>query len=232
MALLCVIRLLRWHMSLTFVIKSYTVKFVVISDTHGKHGKVLLPDGDVLIHAGDITKRGEANEVQDFLAWFAVQKFAYKIFIAGNHDFFFERETAENIKKIIPDGVIYLNNEGITINGVKIWGSPVTPWFFDWAFNYHRGEAIKRYWDLIPPDTSVLVTHGPVYGVLDKTVREQYVGCEDLLVSVKNIKPKVHICGHIHEAYGTVTKGETQFINASLLDERYHYVNQPVIFEL
>lgn len=219
-------------MSLTFVPKSYTVKFVVISDTHGKHEKVVLPEGDVLIHAGDITKSGKTNEVHDFLAWFAGQKFVHKIFIAGNHDFFFEREAAENIKKIIPAGVVYLNNEGIIINGIKIWGSPVTPWFFDWAFNCHRGEAIKKYWDLIPLDTDVLVTHGPVFNILDKTVSGQHVGCEDLLDTVLQIQPKLYLCGHIHEAYGTEKRGGTQFINASLLNEKYNYVNQPVVFEL
>jgi Icc-related predicted phosphoesterase len=213
-------------------IKFFILKFVAISDTHGKHEKVLLPDGDVLIHAGDITKRGTIDEVNSFLAWFGVQKFAYKIFIAGNHDFFFEKESEENIRKIIPEGVTYLNNESISINGIKIWGSPITPWFFDWAFNCHRGEAIKRYWDLIPLDTDILITHGPVFEILDKTVRGQYVGCEDLLASVGHIKPKVHICGHIHEAYGTITKVETKFINASLLNEKYNYVHQPVVFEL
>ena len=216
----------------TFDSKLYTLKFVAISDTHGQHAKVILPEGDVLIHAGDITKRGELNEVNDFLTWFAVQKFEYKIFIAGNHDFFFERESGERIKQIIPAGVTYLNNEGVIINGIKIWGSPVTPWFFDWAFNCHRGGPIKRYWDLIPPDTDVLVTHGPVFEILDKTVRGQFVGCADLLTSVKEIKPKVHLCGHIHEAYGSLAKGETLFINASLLNEKYNYVNQPAVFEL
>ncbi len=208
------------------------MKFVAISDTHGKHESVLLPEGDVLIHAGDITRKGEINEVNSFLDWFAAQQFEYKIFIADNHDFFFERESEENIRKIIPAGVTYLNNEGISINDIKIWGSPITPWFFDWAFNRHRGEAIKRYWDLIPFDTDVLVTHGPVFDILDITVRGQKVGCEDLLETVMQIKPKVHICGHIHEAYGIVDKAEVKFINASLLNEKYNRVNNPIVFML
>lgn len=208
------------------------MKFVAISDTHGKHDEVLLPKGDVLIHAGDISKSGGLQEVKVFLDWMAAQDFQHKIFIAGNHDFYFEKESDEAVREIIPDGVTYLNNESVMIDNIKIWGSPITPWFFDWAFNRHRGEAIKRYWDLIPNDTDALITHGPVYNILDKTIRGQNVGCEDLLQTVLQIKPKVHICGHIHEAYGVFDNDNTRFINASLLDEKYNCINAPVIFDL
>jgi Icc-related predicted phosphoesterase len=118
------------------------------------------------------------------------------------------------------------------LNGIKIWGSPVTPWFFNWAFNRHRGDPIKKHWDLIPGDTDVLITHGPVFSVLDKTSNGQHVGCEDLLKKVQEIKPKVHVCGHIHEAYGKVEETGTKFFNASILNERYLMVNSPIAFEL
>jgi Icc-related predicted phosphoesterase len=208
------------------------LKFVAISDTHGKHNNLQLPPGDVLIHAGDISGRGNEEEVIDFLNWFDKGDFEYKILIAGNHDFYFEREPAEQIKKILPKNIIYLNDSGTTINNIKIWGSPITPWFYNWAFNRHRGDEIKKHWNLIPADTEILITHGPVHGILDNTNNGHRAGCEDLLNRVNTIKPKIHICGHIHEAYGVIEKTGTTFINASVLNERYQLVNKPIIFEL
>ena len=205
---------------------------VTIADTHGQHNKLVLPKGQVLIHAGDVTRRGKEAEVLDFLRWFAQQPFEHKIFIAGNHDFYFERTPYNDVQKIIPEGVVYLNDNGITIDGLKIWGSPITPWFFDWAFNRHRGPEIQRHWALVDRDTDILVTHGPVYNILDKTVNGEHVGCEDLLHTVRTIKPKLHICGHIHEAYGMMQVDGTSFINASVLNERYVLVNGAVEVEV
>ncbi len=123
------------------------MKFVAISDTHGQHYKLELPEADVLIHAGDISGIGLQSEVYDFLTWFSKQNYEYKIFIAGNHDFYFERVPEDEIKNMIPDNIIYLNDSGININGVQIWGSPVSPFFYNWAFNRHRGVDIKKHWD-------------------------------------------------------------------------------------
>ena len=206
------------------------MKFITISDTHGKHKHLNLPRGDVLIHAGDISMSGYEHEIINFLNWFDEQHFQYKIFIAGNHDFYFERQDDDVINRIIPKNVIYLNDSGIVLDGIKIWGSPVTPWFFNWAFNRHRGDAIRKHWDLIPEKTDVLITHGPVFQVLDKTRSGQHVGCKDLLVKLHEVRPKVHICGHIHEAYGTLNEGGTKFINASILNERYQRINRPIEF--
>jgi Icc-related predicted phosphoesterase len=209
------------------------MKLVCISDTHGKHQSLQLPDGELLIHAGDVSKRGEKSEILDFLQWFSSQKHLYKIFIAGNHDFYFEKFPQKEILKIIPENVMYLNDSGVNIQGIQFWGSPITPWFFDWAFNRKRGEEISQHWKLIPKDTNVLITHGPVANILDKTIRNQSVGCEDLLREIQNLPfLKLHICGHIHEAYGQVKKGEIDFINASVLDIKYNLVNQPIVIEL
>ncbi|MFN7117563.1 MAG: metallophosphatase domain-containing protein [Saprospiraceae bacterium] len=207
------------------------MKFIAISDTHSRHHDLVLPKGDVLIHAGDVSRIGDRGEILDFLQWFEQQDFAYKIFIAGNHDFYFEKMPPEIIKNSIPPGVIYLNDSSVTIEGVKIWGSPITPWFFDWAFNRQRGADIRKHWDLIPDDVDILITHGPVYNMLDKTVSRQHAGCADLLQKVMEIKPKYHICGHIHEAYGMARQAGIQFINASVLNEHYRLVNEPIIFE-
>lgn len=208
------------------------MKIVAISDTHGLHHQVQLPPGDLLIHAGDVSHRGDKHDVLDFLAWFEKQPFAHKIFVAGNHDFFFEREKPMAIQKIIPTSVTYLNDSGIQIGHLHVWGSPVTPWFFDWAFNRRRGEAIRRHWDLIPANTHILITHGPPATLLDRTKRNEHVGCEQLEIKVREIKPPLHIFGHIHEAYGEMDRAGTRFINASSVNENYQLVNAPVTIDL
>ena len=208
------------------------MKFVAISDTHCRHNNLKLPKGDVLLHGGDICYKGNKEEVVDFLRWFDKQEYAYKIFIAGNHDFYLEKTKPAEIKKLIPESIIYLNDSGIVIEGINIWGSPVTPWFYNWAFNRHRGEEILKHWDLIPANTNLLMTHGPVLGIHDMVINGEHVGCRDLLEKVKTIKPKFHVCGHIHEGAGVEQKSGTKFINACVLNESYELVNKPIVFEL
>ena len=205
------------------------MKIIAISDTHGQHRKLKLPTGDMVIHAGDISKRGHPVEIEDFLDWFSNLKFRHKVFIAGNHDFFLEDAHPDIIGRMIPKNVIYLNDSGVEIDGLKIWGSPVTPYFHNWAFNRKRGAEIKTHWDMIPGDTDILITHGPPFGILDETVYSKRTGCEELLLRVYQIQPKYHIFGHIHEDYRVLAKRETTFVNASVLDDRYELMNQPFV---
>ena len=208
------------------------MKFVAISDTHCRHRSLRLPKGDVLLHAGDITYRSTPAEVVDFLDWFGRLPFQHKIFIAGNHDFYFEREKAATIQRLLPEGVHYLKDEALVVGGVKIWGSPYTPWYYRWAFNKRRGEPLAKHWNNIPADTDVLLTHGPAYGILDLVVNEQNAGDKDLLKKIMEIKPRVHVCGHIHESYGSVKRHGIKFINACVLNEMNELVNHPIQFDL
>jgi len=169
-----------------------------ISDTHGLHHRLKLTSGTALIHTGDITEYGSEDEVSDFLYWFSKQPFTYKIFIAGNHDLFLEACSPAKRKKLIPSDIIYLQNSGIEIGDLRIWGSPVTPYFLGMAFNARKGTEIKKVWNKIPIDTNILVTHGPPLGILDNGV-----GDEDLLREVKEIKPVVHCFGYF--LYGFIT---------------------------
>lgn len=203
-----------------------------MSDTHGLHRSLTLPDGDVLIHAGDCTNRGSREEVIDFLNWFAAQPFTHRIFIAGNHDFFFERQPTSVIQDLIPDGVTYLNDSGVTIGNHLIWGSPVQPWFLDWAFNRERGAEIDQHWALIPPEVDILITHGPPYGILDRTIRQQDVGCEALAARLPDLQPRLHVFGHIHESYGSLERDGTLFVNASSLDVRHRPIHLPKVIDL
>ena len=184
------------------------------------------------MHAGDISYRSTQPEIEDFLDWFGKQPFSHKVFIAGNHDFFFEREKDALIRRLLPKTVHYLKEESCLINGLRIWGSPYTPWFFRWAFNKKRGEPLAKLWRLIPPDTDILLTHGPVYGILDTALNERHTGDVDLLNRVMEVRPKAHVCGHIHEAYGMVKRKGVRFVNACVLNEAYELANKPIVFEL
>lgn len=208
------------------------MKFVTISDTHGKHYGLDLPPGDVLIHGGDVSGNGKADQIIDFLNWFGNLDYQYKVFIAGNHDWFFERYSEKDIQSVIPPNVIYLNDSAVKLGDINLWGSPISPFFFNWAFNRRRGAEIKKHWDKIPAGTDILITHGPPHEILDRTDNGDYAGCVDLLNAINIIKPKVHIFGHIHEGYGMLEKDGTMFINASSVNAKYQLVNAPVEFEL
>jgi Icc-related predicted phosphoesterase len=208
------------------------MKIVFISDTHGQHRKLKnLPKADLIIHGGDVSKLGKDHEVEDFIHWFLRLDYAHKIFIAGNHDFYFEDYSFDFIQKKLTSNCHYLCNSGVEIEDVKIWGSPVTPTFFNWAFNVDRGKPIQKYWNMIPSNTDILVTHGPVGGILDRTTSNINAGCEDLLKTVNKVQPKFHLFGHIHEAYGKEKVNETTYFNGSLLNEYYNLVNNPWEFE-
>ncbi len=204
------------------------VRFVAISDTHGLHAALPVPAGDVLIHAGDITRRGDIADVPPFNAWLGTLPHRYKVVIAGNHDFCFEHSSAA---AALLTNAIYLEDSAVTIAGLRIYGSPWQPRFHDWAFNLERGPALRAKWAAIPADTNVLITHGPPYGHGDRTVRGEQVGCVDLLETVRQLRPRAHIFGHIHEGWGVTHNDHTTFINASSCTLRLQPINPPLVFD-
>jgi predicted phosphohydrolase len=207
------------------------LKIVVISDTHGHHKELKLPEGDILIHAGDVSGRGMESQVVDFLDWFAAQPHPHKVMIAGNHDFYFEQAREADIRQAIPENVLYLNDSGAEVAGIRIWGSPVSTWFYDWAFSRHSGPETKKHWDLVPENTDILITHGPPQGIMDRITTGIHTGCALLGEAVQRIKPRLHLFGHIHEGYGTEVHGEVTYINAAVLNANYKLVNDPVVFD-
>lgn len=228
------------------------LKFVTISDTHSLHKQIKAFQGenalggDVIIHAGDATNRGEPNEVRDFLKWFGELDFRYRIFIAGNHDFLFERNPTLAKQLCEENGVILLNHESIVIEGIKIFGSPWTPYFFNWAFNAGRSIAesalykkplIADLWKEIPSDTDILVTHGQPYLINDELCtigghpKGIFVGDVDLRKKIEEVKPDIYIGGHIHSGYGEKHIDGVSYYNASICDESYYPGNAPLIFE-
>jgi Icc-related predicted phosphoesterase len=160
---------------------------------------------------------GGIDEIKEFNQWLGTLPHRHKIVIAGNHDLYLE--SASSMANVFITNAIYLEDSGITIEGLKIWGSPISPNYQDWAFNRERGEAIRKHWEMIPADTDILITHCPPFGILDFTDRGKHEGCEDLLAIIqKKVKPRLHVFGHIHDAHGQVKIGETLFINASIVN--------------
>ena len=206
------------------------LRIVCISDTHARHRSITMPPGDILIHAGDLTRLGEEEDVVEFDRWLGTLLYRHKIVIAGNHDFLFERQP-ERARRLITNAA-YLQDEGIEIEGLRLWGSPWQPWFYDWAFNLPRGEALAAKWRLIPARTDILVTHGPPLGIGDRTVRGEQVGCADLLDAVRRLEPRLHVFGHIHEGYGVVRTGRTTFVNACTCDVAYRPLNPPCVVDI
>jgi Icc-related predicted phosphoesterase len=208
------------------------LKICVISDTHGEHEELIIPTCDILVHCGDSTSLGKEHSVKEFLKWFSgLEQCRKKIFIPGNHDFLFERES-EHAETLIPENVIYLNDRIIEIEGVKFYGTPVTPVFHNWAFNKTEEQLIE-YWKKVPEKVDFLITHGPPLDILDVSPwTKTHCGSKSLKTEVfDRIKPKYHCFGHIHDCYGIETINGITFVNASNLNEQYEVSNEPIIIE-
>ena len=221
------------------------MKLTFISDTHNKH-KLLtgdLPGGDILIHSGDISSMGYKHEIESFLTWFdKIDNYDTKVFIAGNHDWGFQTKP-DQCRGLLTGykTVDYLEDEELVLyldgpNGdkpeenIRIYGTPWQPEFYNWAFNLPKnGPGLQSKWNMIPENTDILITHGPAYGFLDVVEgrRGQHLGCELLAERIKEIKPKIHLCGHIHTGQGHYFDGHTHYFNASVLNERYIYTQSP-----
>lgn len=208
-----------------------TLRVVAFSDTHGYHRLHPVPPGDVLVHAGDLTKYGELDEIDDFDDFLASLPHRHKLVIAGNHDWCFQRQGAEARARL--RHATYLEDEALVIEGWRFFGSPWQPAFNDWAFNLARGEPLREKWALIPAGTDVLVTHGPPLGHGDRVAYGgEHVGCEDLLRAVERLAPRLHVFGHIHEGAGVTRNAVTTFVNAACCDLFYEPTQPPIVFDL
>ena len=214
-------------------------KIVCLSDTHNFNAEIAVPDGDWLIHSGDATVRGTEHEVEEFLGWFSKLPHRHKIFVAGNHDWFYQTNNRFARLMTAHFNIKYLQDSLVEIEGLKIYGAPWQPRFYDWAFNLNRGAEMAEKWKMIPDDIDILITHGPPHGILDQ-VQTKYgfenAGCEELLRRVEEIsnfgKLKMHVFGHIHGGYGVRDKRGVKFVNASVCDEAYEPTQPPIVVEI
>jgi predicted phosphodiesterase len=206
------------------------MRVVLLSDTHGMLERVAVPDGDVLIHAGDLTALGSLEEVREVGRQIAALPHLHKVVIAGNHDFAFEEEPAAARAALA--GLTYLQDELAEVAGLRIWGAPWQPAFGGWTFELPRGVALRRKWNLIPPNLDILVTHGPPWGHLDLTMSGQAAGCLDLLDTLRRVRPRLHVFGHIHESHGEMDWEGTRLVNASICTADYRPLRLPHVIDL
>ncbi|MBN2358220.1 MAG: metallophosphatase domain-containing protein [Deltaproteobacteria bacterium] len=186
---------------------------VALADTHGCHRSLALPPGDVLIHAGDLTDGSGFDGLADICDFLRRQPHRHKIAIAGNHDFCLQDEPERALGFFT--GIHYLLDQQIVIEGIKFYGSPWQPRFADFAFNLDRGPPLAERWAQIPDDTEILVTHCPPHGIGDRTHSGRHAGCEDLLARVRQVRPALHLFGHIHEGNGRWQIDDTLFANVT-----------------
>lgn len=212
------------------------IKVTAISDLHGD--RPTLKGGDLLIIAGDLTARDRLSEYQEFCIWLHKQPYERKIVISGNHDVRIQKEPFKFDEQIT--GVAYLCDSMTEYKGLKVYGTPWTPYFQGVnpecaAFMLNSEFQLKDKFDLIPEDTDILVTHGPCYQRLDKTLWGDDAGSRSLRERVDHLrgkKLKYHIHGHIHESYGKHVEGGLTTLNVARMDRSYRPVNKIVNFEI
>lgn len=229
------------------------MKLVLISDTHCEHEKLIVPYGDIVIHAGDFTSTGHPQEMESFFKWFSKLPHRHKIVVPGNHEMTLCEKLEKNlvlaknarygdsvlktkVTKILNkikmardiledynDRIHFLIDRSVTIEGIKFYGSPrcVGDYEVMGSWGFYTDEP-KKYWDRIPPNVDILITHSPPYGILDAGL-----GCKELLKRVNKVNPYLHVFGHIHSMGGRQTFTEkTIFVNAAVMDDN-HYVTNP-----
>ena len=239
------------------------MKIAMLSDTHTFHNLIEFPEEiDLFLYAGDFTNRGSLADTVSFLEWLRTIPAKHICFVAGNHDIYtdparyhkhtsnfsmsyeeiLERELYLKTKDLLdslPDHIHYLENNGVEIEGLNIWGSPVSPSFgYGWAWNRNRGEDIKKVWSKIPKNTNILITHTPPYGILDdvkeyaRPNEDPNVGCKDLLDRIKKLSNlQLNVYGHIHDNWAVELRRVSNtrhvlFCNAACLTNRYEPLNK------
>ncbi len=211
------------------------MRIVSISDTHSLIPLYNIPEGDILIHCGDLTNVGSIFEFVRFIKWFNSFNHPYKICIAGNHDIGLEKQRQLSEQMFKESGIIYLRDSSIEIGKLKFYGSPWTPKFFNWAFMLCNDEVSKITRDNIPDDVNVLVTHGPPHGILDfikSKTNKNHLGCKFLLERILNLNNlKLHLFGHIHDSYGYCKIKNVLFANCSVCTEQYKPTNFPIVID-
>jgi Icc-related predicted phosphoesterase len=204
------------------------VRVVCISDTHGRHRDLTVPAGDLLIHAGDLTRHGTLDELRDLNAWLGDLPHQHRLVIAGNHDHCCV--AAPEVLTAVFSNAHYLCDTSVTVGGLVCFGSPWTD-SLGWAFGRSL-LSLQYHWSSLPPEIDVLITHGPPLGLGDKERTGTHCGDAGLAGALQRIRPRLHVCGHIHEAYGAYAWEGTTIVNASSCSLRYEIANPPIVIDL
>jgi len=207
-------------------------KFTFLSDTHNQHEQLELTSTDVLVHCGDVGTKGNFTEGKNFLMWFVKQNAKFKLLCPGNHDGRLRADTAHpDLVSLAKDlGIIILNDDFVSVDKIKIYGVSAT-------FKEHgkatksgylpSNEERKAVWENIPKHLDLLITHMPPYGILDNTNDGRHIGCRMLLDKVKEVQPRIHAFGHIHERAGETTSLlNTDFHNMACMNRDYNLITK------
>lgn len=204
------------------------MKIVGISDTHGQHNSLKrMPKADMLLFAGDVLLNRDDNG-HNFVEWLNSLPIKHKVGVFGNHDFNYR--AAIEYSKHFKD-IHFLMNEAIEIEGMKIFGSPYSLPFGNWAF-MKPDHVLYNFYKQIPDNVNILITHCAPFGILDMAINGDMTGSRSLIDRTRELKSlKLSLFGHIHEEYGILQKNNITFVNASVLDERYRLKNRPIVIE-
>ena len=195
-----------------------------------------IPECDLLLIAGDVSfaLKGDLATEHAFLEgpfaeWLERVPAAETVLIAGNHDQSIEAWG-------VPAGLRchYLEDAAADLCGLKVWGTPWQPWFFDWAFNLHEPDLAPK-WRLIPEGTDVLVLHGPPHCYGDGVPEGggiRRTGSPSLLERIEQVRPRLVVFGHIHEGRGEWRLGEIVLANVSIVNAAYKHVHPVWVYEL
>jgi Icc-related predicted phosphoesterase len=200
------------------------MKIAAVSDLHGSYRDLPPMNAvDVVVVAGDFLASGKhVAELQDFASWVGGLRARHKVVVAGNHDLILEEMGREAAECMFPADVHYLQDTGVDLEGVRFYGSPWTPRFYDWAF-MKPDVDLQAIWNQVPVGLDVLVTHGPPLGSLDWVKRAGGVGSKSLAEAIATrCRPRVHLFGHIHEWGGYVqVRDGTAYFNVATMDPYY-----------
>lgn len=205
-----------------------SLRLTFVSDLHG-----YLPDtpgGDILIIGGDLTASDKLSQYEAFIEWLEAQAYGHKIVIGGNHDMRLANDEVK-IESDICKNIHYLEDSSIIIEGIKFYGFPWTVSFLGVnplckAFMVEHDLDLQPYLDKIPWDVDVLISHGPMWGILDDLSYGENCGSHSLRKRVEEIRPSFFLCAHIHEQHGRILRfknpvKDTMCINGSYVDENY-----------
>jgi Icc-related predicted phosphoesterase len=227
--------------SATFKKRESILKITLAADLHMLFDQMNWGSGTkILVVAGDLTSYGYTDELKPFARWVENGPFEKVVVIAGNHDTVFQRNREKAMRRISDrtSKVVYLEDSGAEIDGLKFYGTPWTIGLYKderWAFGLEESQ-LQEKWRMIPRDVDVLVTHSPPFGILDQATSFNSAGLENncgsqslLREVVGRVMPKVHVFGHIHEARGTTAKDGVQFVNAAMVDRMYMPYGGPIV---
>lgn len=208
------------------------MRVIFVSDTHNKMHLVEIPEGDLLIHCGDMTSDGTLEELLSFNEQFMRNPHPHKVVIAGNHDLLLFDDP--DARRLFDPSIHYLMDSEVVIDGVKIFGQPWVPGLGAANFNAFTlppgsAELAARRRE-IPEDTDILVVHSPACGILDGSGK----GCSSLRWRIEEIRPQVVACGHVHSGYGEYTDPDSgvHFVNAAICDARNKATNPPLVLDI